>query len=471
MRLVDTETINGTFTWNNKRGGAHQVASKLDRFMISKDLFPSGLAMTTSILPFGGSHHWSVQLEATFMGTPRNRHFRFENAWLSHPNFTNNFETWWREELNIQGSKMYMLQQKLKHIKACLKVWNKNEFANIFKAKRETELKLQEMNQIIITNGFTEERQKLTNSLQEDWENRCLQEEIFWRQKSRIQWIKEGERNTKFFHKTTIDNRAHNRIIKIKDSQGIELVSHSDMESVLVQHFCNTAKEPLEDRSEFIENFTQYIPQMVTREEKHNLNRPISEEVVVEDSRRSKKVLKALNASFIALIPKQEKVVTPYGFRTISLCNVLYKIISKVIANRLKPLLPFLISEEQTGFVEGRQILNNIIQAHEVVHSLKRSKQAGMSIQLDLTKAYEKLSWAYIRTILKAYGFGQNWIRWVMELVTSTNFSKMLNGAPSRTFTPSKGHRQGDPLSPFLFVLRMEGLGREIKMENVEGRI
>lgn len=80
MGLVDTETINGTFTWNNKRGGASQVASKLDRFIISEDLLLMCLAMSASILPFGGSDHWSVQLEPTFMGTPRNRPFRFENA-------------------------------------------------------------------------------------------------------------------------------------------------------------------------------------------------------------------------------------------------------------------------------------------------------------------------------------------------------------------------------------------------------
>jgi len=84
----------------------------------------------------------------------------------------------------------------------------------------------------------------------------------------------------------------------------------------------------------------------------------------VEDSRISKKVLRAFNVSFIALIPKKENAMTPDGFRPIALCNVVYKIISKVIANRLKPLLPALISEEKTGYVEGRQILNNIIQAH-----------------------------------------------------------------------------------------------------------
>ena len=113
---------------------------------------------------------------------------------------------------------------------------------------------------------------------------------------------------------------------------------------------------------------------------------------VVEDSRKYKKVLKVQNASFIALIPKKENAMTPDGFRPIALCNVVYKIISKVVANRLKPLLPSLISEEQIGYVERRQILNNIIQAHEVVHSLKSNKQAGMIIQLDIVKAYDKLS-------------------------------------------------------------------------------
>ena len=80
MGLVDTETINGTFTWNNKRGGASQVASKLDRFIVSEDLLLTGPAIIVSTLPFRGSDHWPVQLEATFMGNLRNKPFRFKNA-------------------------------------------------------------------------------------------------------------------------------------------------------------------------------------------------------------------------------------------------------------------------------------------------------------------------------------------------------------------------------------------------------
>eukprot|EP00253_Pinus_taeda_P013113 PITA_13113 len=121
MRLVDTETINGTFTCNNKRGAASQVASKLDSFIISEDLLLTGLDMSALILPFRGSDHWPVQLEATFMGTPRNKPFRFENVWLSHPDFTNNIDKWWMEDMPIQGTKMFMLQQRLKHIKSRLK--------------------------------------------------------------------------------------------------------------------------------------------------------------------------------------------------------------------------------------------------------------------------------------------------------------------------------------------------------------
>ena len=133
------------------------------------------------------------------------------------------------------------------------------------------------------------------------------------------------------------------------------------------------------------------------------------------------------------------------------------------MANILKPLLPTLVSVEQFGYVEGRQILDKIIQVHEVVHSLTSNRKAGMIMQLDLAKSYDKLNWTYIRSVVIAFGLDHNSVRWVMALVTSSRFSILVNGSPSETFIPSRGLRQGYPLSPFLFILMMEGLGQSIK--------
>jgi hypothetical protein len=99
-------------------------------------------------------------------------------------------------------------------------------------------------------------------------------------------------------------------------------------------------------------------------------------------------VLSAFNANFLTLIPKEENVASPSKYIPITLCNIVYKIIIKVIANWLKPLLPLLISPEQTGYVEGRQILDGIILAHEVIHYLKNTKQPGMLLKLDLLKSF-----------------------------------------------------------------------------------
>jgi hypothetical protein len=126
---------------------------------------------------------------------------------------------------------------------------------------------------------------------------------------------------------------------------------------------------------------------------------------MVEDSRRLNSILKDLNSTMITLILKENEARTPNLYRPITLCNVVYQIISKVIGNRLKPLLPTLISQERAGFVEGRQILDNIIQAHEIIHTLKIQRRGGMIIQLDLAKAYNKISWHYMDKMLEAFGF------------------------------------------------------------------
>lgn len=137
----------------------------------------------------------------------------------------------------------------------------------------------------------------------------------------------------------------------------------------------------------------------------------------------------------------------------------------------MKPILPSLISVEQSGYVEGRQILDNILLVQEMIHTLQSRKIADMMMQLDLSKAYDKVNWNYLEAILKAFGFANQWIKWILALIKSTKFSILVNGSPANQFSPSRGIRQGDPLSPFLFVILMECLSRLICNAKEEGKI
>lgn len=141
-------------------------------------------------------------------------------------------------------------------------------------------------------------------------------------------------------------------------------------------------------------------------------------------------MLPAMNATFIALIPKEAHSNTPDKFWPIALCNVIYKIVSKIIASRLKSLLPLLILLEQSGYVQGKQITDGIILTHEIIHSLKHSKKSGMLLKIDFSKAFDSLSWMYIQKTLSASSFSPTWIHCMMSLISSSFFSIWLMVSP-----------------------------------------
>ncbi|KAL6189078.1 hypothetical protein ACLB2K_040468 [Fragaria x ananassa] len=184
--------------------------------------------------------------------------------------------------------------------------------------------------------------------------------------------------------------------------------------------------------------------------------------------------LTGINHTLIALIPKVENPQQVPDFRPISLCNVIYKLISKAIVNRLKGVLPDVISQFQSAFVPGRCIHDNVITAFELVHSIK-TRQTGDQphcvLKLDISKAYDRVEWVFLQGVLTKFGFDEKLVELIMRCVRSVSFSILWNGEAVGLINPTKGLRQGDPLSPYLFLMVSEGLTGLLQKADREGMI
>lgn len=334
------------------------------------------------------------------------------------------------------------------------------------------------------------------------------EEELYWRQRSRIQWLHSGDRNSSFFHASTRGRRALNKFSVIEDAAGKVIFKEEEIVRTITEYYFNIFTTHMSESSRVVQ---ESISSKVTVEMNQSLIAPPTP-LEIRDALFSihpdkapgpdgfsasfyqsfwdsigDEITKDIQAFFSigAMDPRQNethvrlipKIVGPKKvaeYRPIALCNTHYKIIAKLLTRCLQPLLSRLISEFQSAFIKGRSIADNVLITHEILHYLQHSGASvrfSMAIKMNMSKAYDRIEWSFLRNVLTQFGFHKVWISWIMTCVSMVSYSFLMNGAAKGRVTPSRGIRQGDPLSPYLFILYKEVLSDLCKTAQLKGEV
>jgi hypothetical protein len=382
LGLIDLPLIGGNYAWSSNP--TRPAMSSLYRFLVSPDWDGFFASSVQSIIPRTLSDHFPILLDCGRIQGGKTS-FQFENMWLKLEGFVERVSTWW-ESYVFEGNPSFVFSQKLHALKQDLKVWNKEVFGNV--GGRKTIL-MEEINRL----DALEELAVLTREGQQKREGCCEElnkvmelDEIYWRQKSHAVWLKEGDRNTKFFHRLANSHRRNN-FIGALNIDGHMTLDSEEITAEIVQYYQNLYSES-----------THWRPKLdglsfnrLNSVDAAAVIRPFDEEEVqaavttmpgdkapgpdgftLAFYKKCWSVLKAdvmrilhhfhaqgtfvksLNATFVALIPKKAGAKGVKDFRPISLLGSLYKILAKVLANRLRLVLGSLITPTQNAFIKGR---------------------------------------------------------------------------------------------------------------------
>lgn len=463
------------------------------------DFLPPGRREINSIAPI--LDHTPIVLQTVIpMQRPYRRTFRFENMWLQEPKLDGVIERSWDAG---DGSE---LTHRLSNCARDLAMWAK-KISGRFRVEIDEcnrKLKaLQGLSDDDCVAAFKATQERLCVLL-------CVllsQEELYWRQRAKSFWLRDGDCNTKYFHASASTKRRRNKIQKLRGEGNVLITDQIGMCDIARSYFQNlfAATDGVYDP------VVSIIEPRITQEDNRTLEAPftIEEFKVALFQMHPDKALgpngfnpavyqhiwnlcgldifhtackwleqgtfpTSLTDTNVVLIPKCDNPEDMRDFHPISLCNVVYKIVTKVLANRLKKVLPCCISEVQSAFIEGRAILDNAMIATEIVHYMRcktRGKLGDVTLKINISKAYDRVDWRYLELVMLRLGFSFIWVKWMVMCVKSVHYSILVNHDHVGPIDPSRGLCQGDPLSPYLFLLCAEGLSAMIRDEQRKGTI
>ncbi|KAL0293833.1 UNVERIFIED_CONTAM: Retrovirus-related Pol polyprotein from type-2 retrotransposable element R2DM [Sesamum radiatum] len=476
------------YTWYNCSEGSRGLWRHLDRVLVNAIwlvLWPNtsyvcGLPCT--------SDHSPLILRGSVQ-RPTGGIFRFDNFLAKQEGFIESVRGVWHH--HIHGTKMYGVVCKLKALKP------------IFRAQRKVKGDL--TNNVSLAKAFLEKAQALFAVFNEDFFLHLVQwcrvvycktvevEASMLRQRAKLKWMQYGDQCSRLFFSRINARRAKQRVFQIQSAAG--LVSDSDQVAAEFVSFFQTllgdVRRPRTLNLDFLQPHLQHT---LSVDEATALLQPISHAEIraaffeisndsapgpdgytsaffkaawpeigaglcaaVTEFFESGMLLKQINATMLVMIPKVQLPVRVSDFRPIACCNMLYKAISKIMVSRMQHVLQSLINHSQNAFVPGRSIADNVLLAQELLAGYNQIRlPPRCTIKVDIQKAYDSVNWELILESLRIFKFPPRFISWIEQCITSPMFSILLNGSMHGFFKGARGIRQGDPMSPYLFVIVME---------------